>query len=128
MAGLQATFDHVHIFTEDSEASAKWFQDILGGEIVRSPARLEVKLADLRIFFEEVSDETAAQAPSSPHKGLDHFAFAVSDIDALAASLKEKGAVFTKEPVTIRPGVRICFVQGPNKVRIELLERNPKYV
>ena len=32
-------------------------------------------------------------------------------------------AVFTVPPRTIRPGVRIAFVQAPDNVRIELLER-----
>ena len=48
----------------------------------------------------------------------------MSGIDAIAAELKAKGAVFTKEPTTIRPGVRVCFIRGPEGVSIELLDRN----
>jgi len=32
------------------------------------------------------------------------------------------------EPKTIRPGVRIAFIQGPDDVRIELLERTVREV
>jgi catechol 2,3-dioxygenase-like lactoylglutathione lyase family enzyme len=60
----------------------------------------------------------------TPYQGLDHFGLAVSGIDAVAAELKAKGAEFTKEPTTIRPGVRICFIRGPQGVSIELLDRN----
>ena len=62
-------------------------------------------------------------APSSPYLGLDHIGLEVTGIDKMAAELKAKGAVFTTEPFTIRPGVRIAFVRGPEGVSIELLER-----
>ena len=48
-------------------------------------------------------------------------------IDAVAAEIKAKGVEFTKEPTTIRPGVRICFLRGPQGISIELLERDQKY-
>ena len=65
--------------------------------------------------------------PSTPYQGLDHFGLSVKDIDDVAAHLKTKGVQFTKEPHTIRPGVRICFIRGPQGISIELLERDPKY-
>jgi lactoylglutathione lyase len=40
------------------------------------------------------------------------------------AELKKKGAEFTMEPTTIRPGVRIAFIRGPQNVHIELVDRN----
>ena len=42
--------------------------------------------------------------------------------------LKAKGVEFTMEPRTIRPGLRICFLRGPQGISIELLERDQKYV
>ena len=42
----------------------------------------------------------------------------------LAEILKAKGVEFTREPTTVRPGVRICFIRGPEGVSIELLDRN----
>ena len=49
---------------------------------------------------------------------------AVTGIDQVVAELKAKGAEFTMEPTSIRPGIRICFVRGPENVAIELLERS----
>jgi catechol 2,3-dioxygenase-like lactoylglutathione lyase family enzyme len=63
----------------------------------------------------------------TPYQGLDHFGLAVKDIDGAAAALKAKGVTFTTEPTTIRPGVRICFIRGPQDISIELLERDKKY-
>ncbi len=31
----------------------------------------------------------------------------------MAAGLKAKGVTFTAEPHNIRPGIRICFIRGP---------------
>ena len=45
----------------------------------------------------------------------------------LADQIKAKGVEFTREPTTIRPGVRICFIRGPQGISIELLERDKKY-
>jgi len=66
-------------------------------------------------------------APVTPYQGLDHFGLTVKDIDAVAAEIKAKGVEFTKEPTTIRPGVRICFIRGPQGISVELLERDKKY-
>src|SRR5262249_43552184 len=65
--------------------------------------------------------------PTTPYQGLDHFGLTVKDIDAVAAEIKGKGVEFTREPTTIRPGVRICFLRGPQGISIELLERAQKY-
>jgi catechol 2,3-dioxygenase-like lactoylglutathione lyase family enzyme len=65
-------------------------------------------------------------APTTPYQGLDHFGLSVSNIDAIAADLKAKGVEFTREPTTVRPGVRICFLRGPEGVSIELLDRSHK--
>jgi catechol 2,3-dioxygenase-like lactoylglutathione lyase family enzyme len=122
------TWDHVHIRTPDVEAMAKWFADMLGAEIVRSPARVDVKLGGASIFLAPVvPGDGVNAAPVTPYQGLDHFGLAVTQIDAVAAQLKAKGVEFTKQPHTLRPGLRICFIRGPQGISIELLERDAKY-
>ena len=46
----------------------------------------------------------------------------------IAAKLKAKGVVFTREPNTPRPGIRVCFIRGPEGISIELLDRDKSYV
>jgi len=111
---------------------AQWFESMLGAEIIRSmqqgKPRIDLKLGGANIFIAPVapSDRVNA-APVTPYRGLDHFGLTVSGIDAVAAELKKKGVEFTREPTTVRPGVRICFIRGPEGVSIELLDRDPKY-
>jgi len=109
----------------DPEATAVWLQDILGGVIIRGPNRIDVKLGGANVFIAPVTAGDGVNSPPlTPYQGLDHFGLTVKDIDAVAAEIKGKGVEFTKEPTTIRPGVRICFIRGPQGISIELLERD----
>ncbi len=103
------TWDHVHLRSPDPEATAAWLQDILGGVIIRGPGRIDVKLGGANVFIAPVTAGDGVNTPpATPYQGLD-------------------GVEFTKEPTTIRPGVRICFLRGPQGISIELLERDKKY-
>jgi lactoylglutathione lyase len=126
------SWDHVHLRTTDPEAMAKWFESMFGAEVIRSmqqgKPRIDLKLGGGNIFIAPVAaGESVNAAPVTPYRGLDHFGLAVSGIDAIAAELKRKGVEFTREPTTVRPGVRICFLRGPEGVSIELLDRDAKY-
>jgi catechol 2,3-dioxygenase-like lactoylglutathione lyase family enzyme len=122
------TWDHVHLRTTDPEAMAQWFEKMLGAQVLRSmqegKPRIDLKLGGANIFIAPVaSGDGTHVAPTVPYRGLDHFGLSVTGIDAIAADLKAKGVEFTKEPTTVRPGVRICFIRAPEGVSIELLER-----
>ncbi len=120
----QLTWDHVHIRTPDPDATARWFADMLGAEIVPTPARIDVRLGGNSIFLTPVSaGDGINPAPVTPYQGLDHFGLAVQGLDALVADLKAKGVQFTEDVREVRPGLRVCFIRGPHGISIELLER-----
>ncbi|MCX7295975.1 MAG: VOC family protein [Hyphomicrobiales bacterium] len=126
------TWDHVHLRTPDPEATAQWFERMLGAEVIRSTQqgapRIDLKLGGANIFLAPVKSGDGVNAPPvTPYQGLDHFGLTVSGIDAVAADLKAKGVAFTMEPTVPRPGVKICFLRGPQGISIELLDRDPKY-
>jgi catechol 2,3-dioxygenase-like lactoylglutathione lyase family enzyme len=120
-------FDHIHLRSPDPEATARWFEDKLGAEVIRSmpqgKPRIDLKLGGQDIFIAQ-TDASVAAPPSSPYQGLDHFGLIVQGLDAAAAELKAKGVEFTMEPKEARPGVRIAFIRGPENISIELLERS----
>ncbi|HEY2529458.1 MAG TPA: VOC family protein [Xanthobacteraceae bacterium] len=125
------TWDHIHLRTINPEAMAQWFEKMLGAEVLRTTQqgkpRIDLKLGGANIFIAPVAPgEGVNAAPTTPYRGLDHFGLCVNGIDAMAAELKAKGAEFTREPTTVRPGVRVCFIRAPEGVSIELLERNVK--
>jgi lactoylglutathione lyase len=114
--------------TRDVEATAQWFEKMLGAEIKRSmqqgAPRVDMVIGGQNVFLAPVKDgDGVATPPKTPYQGLDHFGLTVTGIDAIAADLKAKGVKFTREPTTVRPGTRICFIEGPQGVSIELLDR-----
>lgn len=126
-------WDHIHLRSPDPEATAAWFARMLGAQVIRSTVegkpRIDLKLGGADVFIMPVAPgDPVNPAPVTPYQGLDHFGLKVSGIDAVAAGLKAKGAEFTMDVRTIRPGLRICFLRGPQGVSIELLDRDAKYV
>ena len=124
-------YDHVHLRSPDPEATAAWYAKMFGAEVIHAvmsngierpgyPARWRQSLSSPRCRIHAV----LAEKPENSFVGLDHIGLRVNDIDAVCAELKAKGAEFTTEPKTIRPGVRIAFVRGPQNVLIELLDRD----
>lgn len=118
------TFDHIHLRSPDPEATAKFYQNVFGAEIKHGPQRIDINLGGQAIFVSPLTDPETGEAPSAPYRGLEHIGLAVTNIDAVVAEMKAKGVTFTMEPTTIRPGVRIAFLRGPENVSIELLERS----
>ena len=123
------TYDHIHLRSPDPEATAQYYERMFGAEVLRTvqegKPRIDLKLGGADIFIAPVVPGSGVNPPPvTPYQGLDHFGLSVSGIDAVVAELKGKGAEFTMEPTTIRPGVRIAFVRGPQGVSIELLDRN----
>ena len=122
-------FDHIHVFTRDPEGTAKWYEKMFGAEVIRTTPggkpRIDLKLGGANIFILDISGDAKVVASAGhPHTGLDHFGLEVKGIDKVCDALKAKGAVFTRGPETIRPGTRIAFLNGPDGVSIELLERS----
>jgi catechol 2,3-dioxygenase-like lactoylglutathione lyase family enzyme len=125
------TYDHIHLRSPNPEATAAYYQNMFGAEVLRTPqdgkTRIDLKVGGMNIFIAPVTaGDGVNPAPTTPYQGLDHFGLSVSGIDAVVAELKAKGAVFTREPTTVRPGVRVAFLRAPEGVSIELLDRNHK--
>ena len=111
------TFDHIHLFTRNPEATAAFYERMFGAEVIRTTPqgkpRIDLKLGGANIFILDVSQDAKAVAgPAHPHQGLDHFGLEVENIDAVCADLKSKGAVFTRglhwSPADV-PYPRNCF-------------------
>ena len=123
-------YDHMHLRSRDVKKTAEYYQQMFDAEIVESiqsdgRPRTDLDLNGLTIFIAPVAPDAAVPpAPTEPYVGLDHFGLRVDDMDEAVAELKRRGASFMMEPRTIRPGVKIAFVQAPDNVRIELLERS----
>lgn len=125
---MQFNWEHIHLRSADPEATAAWYRDKLGADIIRTPQpggpdRIDLNLGGQKIFIAKAEAGKVAGAPSSPYLGLDHFGLTVPDIRAAVAELKAKGVHFTMDVTQNRPGVQIAFLTAPENVSIELIQR-----
>ena len=125
------TYDHIHIRSRDPENTAAYFERMFEAQIIRTmqegKQRIDMKIGGQDVFIAPVAPNSKVNPPPvTPYQGLDHFGLRVTDIDKVVADLKAKGAEFTMELNSPRPGIRICFIRGPEGVSIEVLERAPK--
>lgn len=126
---LSYKVDHLHLISPDIETAKNWYCTVFGGTVSFEGDFKGKKVCYLDIagfsiiIIEQFPDETPMAASIQTREGLDHFGFAVEDMDAAAADLTAKGVKFIVEPMQVRPGLRIAYIEAPDKVRIELSER-----
>jgi lactoylglutathione lyase len=121
-------FDHVHVVTKDPKATANYFHTMFDAKVIETAPdgkpRIDLDLNGLTIFLlKEAPGENLPAGPSGRYLGLDHFGLRVDNLDETCAELKRRGGEFTAEPLTVRPGLKIAFIRGPENSRIEILER-----
>lgn len=123
------TWEHIHLRSPNPEATAAWYADKLEAEIIRTlqpggTTRIDLNLGGQVVFIAPANPSlTTHPPPETPYYGLEHIGLTVKNIDATTAALKAKGVTFTMDPNTVRPGVRIAFLRGPENVLIELIQR-----
>ena len=121
--------DHLHLISPAIEQTKEWYCNVFGGKVTFEGNfnGKQVYYVDVNgfniIIIEQFPDEEPLPATIQTKEGLDHFGFAVEDMDAAAEDLRSKGVKFVVEPMQVRPGLRIAYIEAPDKVRIELSER-----
>jgi catechol 2,3-dioxygenase-like lactoylglutathione lyase family enzyme len=122
-------FDHVHLVARDPHATARWYVEKLGGEIlksidVRGAPQVYVSFNGFIVILRgERPGESVAEKPGLEW-GIDHFGLRIKgDFDAFCAGLKRNGVAFSLEPTDFNPTTRIAFIKAPDGVSIELLDR-----
>src|SRR5262245_28376799 len=129
MPDVSLSFDHVHLVARDPDATARWYVDKLGGKILRSgdvrgAPQIYVSIAGAMVIVRgERPAETAGDRPWLTW-GVDHFGLRVKgDFDGFCTGLRNKGVTFSLDPVDFNPSTRIAFINAPDGVSVELLNR-----
>lgn len=79
--------------------------------------------ADIELVqFLSPTDERGIQKLAANAPGIRHITFAVDDIEAVVASLKEKGTENFSE-IQDLGGYKLCYVRGPEEIILELAEQ-----
>ncbi|MCI0867134.1 MAG: VOC family protein, partial [Chloroflexi bacterium] len=67
--------------------------------------------------------EDPVPGSNDPRYGLDHFGFEVDDMEEAAAHLRAHGAHFICEPWTMPSGSTVAFIEAPDHVSVEIIQR-----
>ena len=130
MPNPNITFDHVHMISKDPKTAAQWYVDKLGGDIVRDVAvkgapQLYVEIGGGAMLI--VRGERPGESTDDKNKlewGVDHFGVRVKgDFMAFCNGLKAKGVAFSVEPTEFNPSTQLAFINAPDGVSVELLNR-----
>jgi len=126
---MAVRIDHFNIRVKDPSQSVAFYRllelDIVGGLAI-APGYYLVYMGvpgDNRCTIElAVKEDAGEDYDRTP--GTGHLALAVGDLDALLKSLSQNGiepVVAPFNPVPDRD-IRICFVEDPDGVKVELIE------
>ncbi len=123
-------FDHVHLVGSDLDASEKFYRDMVGAETVarrdaNGTINLMMRLDGIYLFIRNArpSDQVNGDGKEFRYT-YDHFGVVVHDLRQAIEELRSKGVKVLQEPSTVRPGTHVAFVEGPDRTRIEVLQRD----
>lgn len=137
--------DHVGVVVNDLSAAKAFFLDfgleLLGeGEVEGECLERIIGLHDVKVGFVMLRtpdgeakielikfykplDEKGSQHPMANALGIRHIAFAVEDIEAVVAKLKNKDTEIFSEIQNHENVYKVCYVRGPEGIILEVGER-----
>lgn len=124
-------FNHVHLKAPDPKETAEWYVKAFNFKIVRDEVResgdrfLRCQSEDGIVFNISAArtGEQMGEGDAAAHWGLEHFGVDSDDIQADLERLGKLGAKLLEGPRhNPANGNTIAFIQGPNDVRIELIQ------
>jgi catechol 2,3-dioxygenase-like lactoylglutathione lyase family enzyme len=114
---------HIWLLSPNPAASLAWFADKFGGK----PTHYKGSVEGIDYGGVWLLGKKGDAAPSAGH-AIDHIGFRPLNVDAAVASFKTKNVKVTAEPrpLVLPSGtaMRLAFIEGPDGVRIELVQRD----
>ena len=136
-------FGHLHLFSADPIAAGQWYMKYFGakgrvsasrepriyrGVQIGPSASLMSDNVNIIIFPVEYTKKAYAEQwkgktelESTKGKAADHIGFSFDKLDDALEKLRKDGVKVTMEPRTVGK-LKVAFIEGPDKIRIELIE------
>jgi lactoylglutathione lyase len=117
---------HLGIKAKDSEASIRFYRDILGLDIIDTVEIWGKKFTfvgndTIQIEIEQANPGDAQADPSSM-TGLNHFSVVVDDIHGFVKEARVKSADVLMDPFNPRPDRLTTFIKDPDGVLIQVIQ------
>ena len=124
---MEFKMNHIHLKAPDVRRTSGWYVENLGAEIIGEAINdgvltLRTDLGGVRVNITAIPHESESDGTTDPHVGLEHFGLETVDLDATLSQLEGRGIRILERPRTLQSGIRIAFVEAPDKVRLELMQ------
>ncbi len=116
---MSFTLNHLHLKTTDPKQTAQFYVDNLGATIVSEIADRGYRL-DLHGLTINLTTIIADQNRDQAY-GMEHIALNTDDMAGALNQLKTNGTRVLEEREGAA-GRKVCFLEGPDGVQIELIE------
>ena len=123
-------YDHTHFKCSDPEKTVAFFKENFGAKEV---ARFDVggmSIVTLDIgglwynFSPKRASDNVDTKTQAMRYGVYHIALKTKDLAAEAAKMKARGVKFTLEVSQSNPTTKYAFVEGPDGISVEILQRD----
>jgi catechol 2,3-dioxygenase-like lactoylglutathione lyase family enzyme len=143
-------FGHLHLFSADPVAAGEWYMKYFGAKRRgnRAPSReprfyreyqigpsmsLDMDNVNIIIFPVEYTKKAypehwkgKTELESTKGRVVDHVGFSVANLPEALEKLRKDGVKVTDEIRSVAGGkIKFAFIEGPDKIRIELIEGHP---
>lgn len=143
-------FGHLHLFSADPVAAGEWYQKHLGAKRrgTRAPSReprfyrgfqigpsvsFMMDNVNVIIFPIEYSKKAypdhwkgKTEIDSTKGRVIDHVGFSFDNLEQAVEKMRRDGVKVTEEIKSIAGGkIKYGFIEGPDKIRIEVIEGHP---
>jgi len=120
--------DHVHIMCKDLEKSVQYFAGFFGGKVetrteLRGFPMVRMLVQGIHVNLHQTDSKAAPLETGKAIPGLDHIGFLVKGLEKEVEDLEKKGGRFSVDFTQGPGGVKFAFLDGPDGIRIELIER-----
>ncbi len=144
-------FGHLHLFSADPVAAGEWYMKYFGAKrrstrpLSREPRfyrghqigpSMSVMMDNVNIIIYPVEytkktypDHWKGKTEIESTKGrvVDHISFSFENLADALEKLRKDGVKVTEESRSLAGGkVKYAFIEGPDKIRIELIEGHPR--
>jgi catechol 2,3-dioxygenase-like lactoylglutathione lyase family enzyme len=140
-------FGHIHLLSEDPVAAGEWYAKTFGQKVRSTPAAriyrdtqiapsASFTMDDVNFIIYPVQYARTSKWPywdgratfeSTQGHVVDHIGISVDNLDDAIAKLKAAGVKATDEPRSVAGGkIKYAFIEGPDKMRIEIIEGHAK--
>jgi catechol 2,3-dioxygenase-like lactoylglutathione lyase family enzyme len=122
-------FDHLHIKSHDPRKTARWWADHFDAQLLPEfdaggALFAPVMIGSVKLNISSPGPADAERMPPGDacvRYGLEHLALFTDDLDADLARLRAQGLEVYDQRDS--PDSRIAFVETPEGVRVELMQR-----